>query len=389
MNVKCENLRRTQSKIDVCHLTSAHDRADTRIFHKLCMSLQKHGYNVALIVADGKLDEDMSGVRIIGVEKQSSRVLRMLVTPFRVFSRARKMHAKIFHFHDPELLLIGWLLRVFCGAQVVYDAHEDLRKTILAKTYIPKRFRLFVAVISDIVEKSMAARLNAVVAATPHIKSNFDMYNQRSISVCNYPLMEVRSKPSRRSESSPKRVAYVGNLGVNRGVFEMVSALELCHNHICLDVCGSFLEKNTERSVMEQPGWANVKFHGWVGVSEIGDILSRSSAGIVTLKATPNYLYSLPVKMFEYMQAGIPVIASDFPEWRPIIQKYECGILVNPEDPRSIAKAIDFIIDNPNLAKKMGKNGKKAIAQKFNWAMEEQKLFSLYEQLIKDFACPS
>ena len=382
MNVKCENLRRTQKKIDVCHLTSAHDRADTRIFHKLCTSLQSHGYNVALIVADGKPDEDMSGVRIISVKKQSSRVLRMLVAPFRIFSKARKLHA------NPELLLVGWLLRVFCGAQVVYDAHEDLPKTVLAKTYIPKPFRMFVAGVSNIVEKSIAGRLSAVVAATPHIKSKFDMYNHRSVSVCNYPLIEAWPVPSGRTKSSTKRVAYVGNLGVNRGIFEMIAALELCHNHICFDVCGSFLEKDTEKSVMEQPGWANVKFHGWVGASEIRDILGRSLAGIVTLKATPNYLYSLPIKMFEYMRAGIPVIASDFPEWRQIIQKYECGILVDPEDPRSIASAIDFIIDNPKSAMQMGENGMKAIAQKYNWTAEEQKLLCVYENLAEELANP-
>ena len=301
---------------------------------------------------------------------------------------ARKLHAKIYHFHDPELLLVGWLLRVFCGAQVVYDAHEDLPKTVLAKTYIPKPFRMFIAGVSNIVEKSIAGRLNAVVAATPHIKSKFDMYNLHSVSVCNYPLMEARLTPFERSESSIKRVAYVGNLGINRGVFEMIAALELCHNHICFDVCGSFSEKDTEKSVLEQPGWAKVKFHGWVGASEIGDILGRSSAGIVTLKATSNYLYSLPVKMFEYMRAGIPVIASDFPEWRQIIQKYECGILVDPEDPRSIASAIDFIIDNPKLAMQMGENGMKAIAQKYNWTAEEQKLLCLYDDLAEELENP-
>ena len=389
MSLNSIKMKRNENAMDVCHMTSAHDRADTRIFYKLCRSLHLHGYNVALIVADGKPDADVYGVRVIGLGKYSSRILRMMVTPFRVFNRARQLKAKIYHFHDPELLLVGWMLRVFCAAQVVYDAHEDLPATVLAKTYIPKMLRVFIAGISNVFEKNMAAKMNAVVAATPYIQSKFERHNQRVVSICNYPLIEASTMPVCGPISQMKSVVYVGNLGVNRGVFEMIAALELCHNQIRFDVCGSFSEKDTEKSLKMQSGWKNVEFHGWVDAGTIRGILSRSNAGIVTLKPTPNYLHSLPVKMFEYMRAGLPVIASDFPEWRRIIQKYECGILVDPENPRAIAKAIDFIIDNPNLAQQMGKNGMTAVLRKFNWSSEEQKLFSLYNSLVKDLAFSS
>ena len=117
-------------------------------------------------------------------------------------------------------------------------------------------------------------------------------------------------------ETAAKRISYVGNIGFNRGIFEMILALGFCKNKVCLDVCGKFSEKETELSAKAQTYWKYVNFHGWVSDSEVRRILSKSIAGIVVLKATPNYLYSLPVKMFEYMQAGIPVVASDFSEWR-------------------------------------------------------------------------
>lgn len=96
-----------------------------------------------------------------------------------------------------------------------------------------------------------------------------------------------------------------------------------------------------------------------------------------------NYLDSLPIKMFEYMSAGIPVVASNFPLWKEIIEKNRCGVCVDPLSPKDIAKAINFIVQNPQIAQKMGENGKRAILEKYNWQIEEQKLFNIYEGLLK------
>ena len=102
---------------------------------------------------------------------------------------------------------------------------------------------------------------------------------------------------------------------------------------------------------------------------------------MVTLHPTLNYKDSLPVKMFEYMAAGIPIIASNFSIWKEIIDEHKCGINVNPKDSNDIKKSIQYLINNPNEAKEMGENGKKAIANVFNWKIEEQKLIELYTNL--------
>lgn len=367
----------------VCHLTSAHERHDPRIFQKMCRSIKAKGMEVILVVADGKPNQVLSGVSVIGAPKFLSRISRMLIAPFSVMAFARNVNAKVFHIHDPELLFIGLILKIIFKARVIYDAHEDLPATIIAKTYIPKKLRVAVATLSNFVEKRIAKRLDAVIAATPHIKSKFDKYNINCVSVCNYPPFRPLHSPNVGGTNVDNRITYIGGLGVNRGVYEMVRALDLCNHQVRLDLCGSFSEKGCETTVKAQSGWQNVDFHGWVGDGEVRRILSQSTAGIVALKATPNYLYSLPIKMFEYMQAGIPVIASNFPEWRMIVEKYDCGILIDPEDPGSIATAIDFIIDNPELARQMGENGKNAVEHKFNWVSEEKKLLKLYGTLTE------
>jgi glycosyltransferase involved in cell wall biosynthesis len=110
--------------------------------------------------------------------------------------------------------------------------------------------------------------------------------------------------------------------------------------------------------------------------------MRRSLAGLVLLHPVINYLDALPIKMFEYMSAGLPVIASDFPLWREIIEKNECGLCCDPLKPEKIAEAVQWVLDHPQEARIMGENGRRAVIEKYNWESEGKKLVKLYEDLI-------
>ncbi len=151
------------------------------------------------------------------------------------------------------------------------------------------------------------------------------------------------------------------------------------HTNATLLLAGKFIPESLRNETTKLAGWEQVNEFGHVSREEVQQILARGMAGLVTLHPIINYKDALPVKMFEYMAAGIPVIASDFPLWREIVEGNECGICVDPLDEKQIAEAIQYLVDHPEEAKRMGDNGRRAIEQKYSWEMEAKKLIAMYE----------
>ena len=146
---------------------------------------------------------------------------------------------------------------------------------------------------------------------------------------------------------------------------------------------GKFESQRYENYIRNKKESKHIKFYNWVDRNEMLEILNQSMVGIVTYLPFPNHINAQPNKLFEYMSAGIPVIASDFPLWRQIIENEKCGLLVDPRNPQQIAEALDWIFDNPKEAKIMGDNGKKAVKDKYNWDLESSKLLGSYLSLLK------
>jgi len=219
-----------------------------------------------------------------------------------------------------------------------------------------------------------------VVAATPYIRDKFLVMNSRSVDINNYPMLgELDSSTSWAEKKS--EVCYVGGIAEIRGVKELVRAMELVATKTRLNLVGEFSEDCVRNEVATYPGWSKVNTTGVLGRQEVRNVLARSVAGVVTLHPTPNYLDSLPIKMFEYMSAGLPVVASNFDLWKDIVEKNECGLCVDPMNPQAIAAAIDFLVSNPTEAERMGENGRQAVFTLYNWAAEEKKLLNFYDQI--------
>lgn len=363
----------------IAHLTSAHQRFDTRIFLKQARSLAAAGYQVSLIVADGLGDAEREGVSILDVGKPKGRLDRMTGVTRQVLRRAVELDAEIYHLHDPELLPAALSLKRR-GKHVIFDAHEDLPQQIMAKTYLPPIVRRPISTSTAIFERFACRKLDAVVAATPVIKEKFAAFGIRAVDINNYPL-EGELEASTSWHEKKSEVCYVGGISAARGIKEIVRAMELSNSPARLNLVGSFSEGRLKSEVEEYPGWTKINELGFLSRAEIRQVLDQSVAGLCTLLATPNHIESRPIKMFEYMSAGLPVIASNFPLWRDIVKGDDCGLCVDPLNPSAIAAAIDHFVNNPEIARRMGENGRRAIAEKYNWKAEEKKLLALYEEI--------
>lgn len=364
----------------ICHLTSAHLRTDTRIFIKMCRSLAAHGYSVSLVVADGKGNATSEGVSIKDVGRTRDRLDRIFNAPKRLHRAAVSLDADIYHLHDPELLPIGFRLRR-CGKRVIFDSHEDVPTQMLAKPYLNKPLLWIIATAFAMYEKWVCRRLSGVIAATPFIRDKFLHINPNTVDIVNYPIIDELTSDN-GWQHKREEVCYVGGIAEVRGINQLVSAMSLVSTGIRLNLVGEFAEPSLEQEVKANSGWTTVNEFGFLGREGVREVLSRSRAGLVTLLPIPNYLDALPVKMFEYMSAGIPVIVSNFDLWRKIIDKNDCGLCVDPMSPQSISSAINFLISNPAEAERMGLNGKKAVASTFSWAIEERKLLNFYDQIM-------
>jgi glycosyltransferase involved in cell wall biosynthesis len=365
----------------VVHLTSVHRPRDVRIFYKEARSLARAGYDVSILVPHDT-PEVIDDVRIQAIRKPHGRLDRATVTQLALLKAAIKERADIYHFHDPELMLVGLLLRL-AGKKVVYDVHEDLPRQILHKTWIAAPLRRVIATIAAAAEFVIARTVSAVVVATPVIGNRFP--RSTTVLVQNFPMSE-EMRVERADPSSPRCVAYyAGGIEIVRGGRTMIEAFALldpeCDARLTL--AGEFWPTTLHQELSDLPGWSRVDFLGWKRREELRASIDAATVGLVLFHPLPNHMNAQPNKLFEYMAAGLPVIASDFPAWRTIVDGAQCGMLVDPCNPQAIADAISWICAHRNEARVMGQRGQSAVRDRYSWDAQAAHLLELYSRLSR------
>lgn len=370
--------------VKVAQLTSVHPVQDTRIFVKQCPSLAAAGYDVVLIACSNDAVSDAS-FRITTLKRFKSRAARMMISSTQMLKAAIGSKASIVHFHDPELLIVGLILRAL-GRSVIYDVHEDYKESIRIRHWIPSSLRSIVASFFDLFERLASRFMTANVAATPAIARRLPTNN--TVIVQNFPVVEeFRSIGLEDYEQRAPNLVYVGAFSRERGILELVQSLPMIVAVLPrarLLLAGSFDDRELEGQVCAEDGWAYVDYRGWLQRREVADLLAAARVGVVALHPVGNYIEAYPVKLFEYMAAGLPVIASDFPLNRQLVTGHSCGILVDPRSHEELAAAAIRLLEDPASAKRYGIAGRNAVVEEFSWDNERRKLLALYARIAEE-----
>ncbi len=364
----------------VVHLTSVHHVFDTRVFHKECKTLAMAGYDVTLIAPHAEGDLMQDGVKVRAVAPPRNRRERMTRTIHQVYRAAVQENAEIYHFHDPELMPVGALLKLR-GKKVIYDVHEDYTGTMNGKQWLPRGLHGPASVAVRACETTLSAAYDRIIAATPTIAQKFRPRKTRLVQ--NFPWShELRCPNDLPYEKREAIAAYVGVLSDLRGLREMTQAVHLAAKEIPVKlVTAGKVIPGAKAELDDGCGNGLVEHMGLLNRPQVAGLLARAKIGLVVLHPLWNFVNAQPVKLFEYMSAGVPVIASDFPLWRRIVKSAACGILVNPLDPGAIAEAMVWLLRNPSEAAEMGVNGQRAVAENYNWEREAESLIATYAEL--------
>ncbi|UTR16218.1 glycosyltransferase [Salipaludibacillus sp. LMS25] len=367
----------------VVHMTTVHHPLDPRIFYKECLSLKNAGYNVTLIAPTSSDITGEEKIEIKTIKNRSNRLHRLICGSIEMYKVAKGIKAAVYHFHDPELIPIAWMLKKK-GNTVIYDIHEDYQTGIVQRDYLILPIRKILAKIYKLVEKIFTKKMELCLAE----KYYKDIY-PRGVCILNYPLInKALLKKERKGETSGKELLYTGNMTTDRGALIHAELLNIDPEVYvyCYGKCSVPLADEMNRQAGDNKERLYISgINRYLPKKEIDKAYVSKGwlAGLALFPPTKHYMKKELTKFFEYMTAGIPILCSDFPEWEKFITKYQCGLTVDPYNSKKIKEALDYLKAHPEEAIAMGERGRKAVADNLNWEREEEKLVSWYAKLLR------
>jgi glycosyltransferase involved in cell wall biosynthesis len=363
----------------ICHITSAHKSDDVRIFQKECASLAKKSeYEVYLVArGEGRVEK---GVHVVGCgEPGNGRLSRIFSFSKKVIAKAIELDADIYHLHDPELLRYALRLKRM-GKTVIFDCHENYGLQIRSKEYIPRVFRGIVGAIFEHFQFYVSEKIDAVIVVEK--KDMFKGHYKSLEVICNTPMMDELYDRFADTAKKSFSICSVGSISESRGIMDLIDACVMTKTRLIL--AGGFSSAEYQKRILDiVESEENIEYLGVCSREEVFSIYSEASCGGSVWRNEGQYAVAatLATKVYEFMAMGLPSIINSTAYNDRVMEEYKFGITVPSKDSEKLARAIQYIKNNPKEAKEMGENGRKAILEKFNWGIEETKLFGLYSRL--------
>lgn len=367
----------------VCHVISGYFRNDARVFKRQCLSLKQAGYEVSILTCDGEPDEQLEGIDIFACKYTWSRKFTLLFAKYQFLKKALEIDADVYQLHSPELLPLGVKLKKL-GKKVVYDAHEDMGAHILEKEWLPKFIRKIVSLIVTKYMNFAYRRIDEIISPHSHVVEKVIDSLDKGVLVANFPWI----KPLDQTKVVPIEqrdliLCYAGTVYSYSNQEATLAAISSMPNSV-YEVAG-YIEDQHKSSLLQMPGDHKIKFYERLNQDDLRKLFLRSLIGIVVYDYRLNLGHKLGSygtnKLFEYMEAGLPIICTDYILWKEIVDEYNCGVYVKPGDVEALSSAISLINNDRSLATQMGINSRKAAEERFNWKTENKKYLSIFESI--------
>ncbi len=367
--------------------STVHNWDDGRIFYREVLTLAKYYAVEFHAVAPFDFREE-NGVPIYGLPQWHSRKDR-IASIWIVWKRILKSDADVFHFHDPELLLLAPWIALLKRKPMIFDAHENWAVNISEKSYWSPWFSKLIGWVYAGYERAAASFLSRIIYTTPEVGRRYRSWKgEHAIEVGNFPSLALFDRKPKCWKDRRKVLVITGFMTPRRGIFDLVAGFRLvvdeCPDYRLL-LLGHFetskFENDIRRQIVDLDLENYVTIRSTIPYTDLPAVLEECRIGYIPFHGSGNHLTCIPNKLVEFMSAGMPVIASDFPHYREVVEGSKCGIMVPERNPQAIADATKTLICNEAAAQEMGMNGKQAFIDRLNWETQNAAFLKCYHEL--------
>ena len=372
----------------MCHVISGYYRNDPRIFQRQCKSLKEAGYLVCILTNDNEPEEILDDIHIYTTKIYfKSRLQILLFAKYQFYKRALEINADIYQMHSPELLSLGIALKRV-GKTVVYDAHEDLPKHIIEKDWLPHLVRKPLSLLVEKYMNKILRKYHAIISPHTHVVENLKKINPNTSLITNFAkVLPSNEKSLNEYLQRDQVICYSGTVYLHSNQITILNALKNLSN-VTYNIAG-FCSPEYLEVLSKHDSYPKLNYVGRINWSELSEFYAKARLGVVVIDYKMNLggkkgTYAVN-KMFEYMEAGLPIICSDYELWQEIVHENKCGICVEPNNVKQMEEAILFLLSNPEEAYRMGLNGRCAVLKKYNWSTQHEVYVSIFKALENSF----
>lgn len=381
-----------RQKIKITAISSVHLYDDPRIFHRQAQSISKRFRLTIILCAPFNRKIINENLTIVGLpiwNKKFDRLRNILL----IMKYLKYNKSDLYIIHDPELIFLIPLLKKTAKCQIIYDIHENYKEMIEDKEWIPKYLRKLISIGYVNLEKITFKYLDMIWYPVTDIGKNYLNYiNIKKLLVPNVPDLTYFQKIDRKNITPKNQFIYIGTMVKDRGIIELIKAFSFFlekRNNFVLSLVGSIKSESYRYQILKEISRLGlndkITIYDKISYEKIPLMLAESKVGLLNFLPNLNNIHGMPNKLFEYLAMGLPVIASDFPNYRNIILKSNAGLCIDPASPDEIANAMEKIVRDDKYRIELGNNGRILVKQFYNWDLVGKEIIVAIEDLVNDF----